>query len=1024
MNDRQVISVIIMEGKKRKEKNRKNIDPSDGSGGAYLRIFDLLNSGLSGSVDEILSVIADISGADSLELWVRENDRFVLKGLAPQAPPEQAEKPADDAGPARCECDDILNDRPPPDGFQKTDRGTLWTDDCRGWTLKSGENPTGSLVCIPLRSGKALIGILQFRSRKNKVFDSGLVARCEQLSSAVAVAVARDLRDARHEKTGTMFRVLAEESPNMIFINSGGRILYVNRMCEELMGYRREEFLSADFNFLNLVSPEYRETTIRNLQSHMRGEEVAPFEYDVVRKDGSRLHAIISTRLIDYQGAPAILGIITDISKQKQAEKALKESEALFSSFMNHLPAAAFMKDADGRPLYLNRYMRDTFGIEEYRGKSTEDLYPKEAAERMILGDRNALAHGYAVTEETLADKEGKERVYQTHKFRIGDTDGPPIIGGFAFEITERKRAEEDLRISEIRFRTLWNSVEIGILLINMETHIIEDANQGAVNLFRADRSLMVGRECHRVICPAERGKCPITDLGMSVDKSVRTFLAADGTVIPVIKTVTRVALGGVEYLMESFFDITKQVEAERKLRESEEKYRILAENVSDLIWVMKLDATFLYISPSVERMLGYSPEESHDLSMDGFVAPESMGIIMDAMEEERAYLKSGREQSDRVFTLELKLVRKDGAAVWTESKISRLFDSNGRHIGLLGATRDITRRREAQKALEKSEGLYRGIVETIESGITIVERGAVAFISDRACEIFGSPRNECMEKTVFDFAAPEERERLMPARGGLLSGSDIPRELDFWIQRDDGGKRFIHNHYVLLDENQSRWLVVTEDVTGHKIAEDRIRASLREKDLLLKEIHHRVKNNMQVISSMLGLQSDYLKDQRDVELFLDCQNRVRAMALVHEKLYQSSDLSHINMEEYIRDLAGLLMSFYGSRHIGLSINAENIFLDINTAIPCAQIINELFSNALKYAFPDGRQGSIAISMTRMPDNRLELMFSDNGIGLPGGFSMDSSASLGLRLVSALVKGLGGAMRVESDGGAVFVLDF
>lgn len=211
--------------------------------------------------------------------------------------------------------------------------------------------------------------------------------------------------------------------------------------------------------------------------------------------------------------------------------------------------------------------------------------------------------------------------------------------------------------------------------------------------------------------------------------------------------------------------------------------------------------------------------------------------------------------------------------------------------------------------------------------------------------------------------------------------------------------------------------------------AEELVKKSLREKEVLLKEIHHRVKNNLQIIQSMLNLQLSQIKDEKAIALFKESQNRVYSMALIHEKLYQSESLSKIDFPEYVRSLTTYLFTTYGAtgRAIRPRILVEEISLDVDTTIPCALIINELVSNALKHAFPASSPSEeprkISIHM-RHESNSFLLIVSDNGVGLPEGFEIENSSSLGLKLVSVLTKQLNGTLRVGTGHGAEFTVSF
>jgi two-component sensor histidine kinase/sensor domain CHASE-containing protein len=216
------------------------------------------------------------------------------------------------------------------------------------------------------------------------------------------------------------------------------------------------------------------------------------------------------------------------------------------------------------------------------------------------------------------------------------------------------------------------------------------------------------------------------------------------------------------------------------------------------------------------------------------------------------------------------------------------------------------------------------------------------------------------------------------------------------------------------------------QEVLERKRAEEKIKASLKEKEVLLKEIHHRVKNNLQVVSSMLKIQSGYSQDRKTVDMFRESQNRVRSIALIHEMLYHSKNLSKIDFSVYIQPITTHLMRTYGvdPSRIKLNINVEDVFLDLDSAIPCGLIINELFSNALKHAFPEGRAGEVKIDLFQDRNREFTLLISDNGVGLPRGMNFKDTDSLGLQLVDALVDQLDAAIAFEGIVGTTFRITF
>ncbi|MDM7924558.1 MAG: histidine kinase dimerization/phosphoacceptor domain -containing protein [bacterium] len=215
----------------------------------------------------------------------------------------------------------------------------------------------------------------------------------------------------------------------------------------------------------------------------------------------------------------------------------------------------------------------------------------------------------------------------------------------------------------------------------------------------------------------------------------------------------------------------------------------------------------------------------------------------------------------------------------------------------------------------------------------------------------------------------------------------------------------------------QERTQELMQEIFERIRVENRLRESLQEKEVLLKEIHHRVKNNLQVISSLLYLQSRKIRDTGALDMFVESQNRIRSMALIHEKLYQSEDMVHVDFSEYTRNLIGHLANSYGTqlKKVRIDTRFENVMLSIDKGIPCALIVNELVTNALKYAFPDDRTGTIRIDCAKGADNSVALTVADDGVGLGESFDLHRSETLGMQLIRSLTQQLKG--RIDVGGG-------
>jgi PAS domain S-box-containing protein len=375
-------------------------------------------------------------------------------------------------------------------------------------------------------------------------------------------------------------------------------------------------------------------------------------------------------------------------------------------------------------------------------------------------------------------------------------------------------------------------------------------------------------------------------------------------------------------------------------------------------------------------------------------------------------------------------------------------------------------KRKQVHEELQESEERFRLLLQNANDGIFVHEismegPGKFLEVNDKVCRLLGYTHDEMAHMSVGDIDVPEQSERIPAIIERLIKDGYDVFETDFLtkdtkripvevstrlfdlrgkqtvlaIIRDiterKAAEQQLQQYNVDLEkgiaERTASLHVTTEllqdEVLQHEIAEKKIQESLNEKNILLKEVHHRVKNNLQIIASLLNLQSRYITDEKTIQAIKDSQSRVKAMALVHEKLYRSSNISNIDLGDYIKFLGTNLFDFQGARGKGILFKTDilDISLTIDTAIPVGLMINELISNSLKYAFPDGRTGEISIAIYRQ-DQTLTILFKDNGIGIPADFDWHNAKSLGLRLVISLVEQLQGTIELDRTEGTMFTI--
>lgn len=455
-------------------------------------------------------------------------------------------------------------------------------------------------------------------------------------------------------------------------------------------------------------------------------------------------------------------------------------------------------------------------------------------------------------------------------------------------------------------------------------------------------------------------------------------------------------------------------------LDDTARQYRALLESAYAIHW--EVDAStrmFTYVSPRAKDILGYPPEAWRDFEF------RSRLIHADDKEQALSYFSRMFSGAADRGELTYRIMKQSGEYIWVREAVSAGIGADGR---LRGIMTDITSHKEIEERLAYSESFMRSIVENEPECVKLVDGdGLLVDMNPAGLKMIQADRkDQVCGRRIANLIEPEFRDAFNNLVKTVMAGEK--GSLTFKINTFKGESLWVETHAAPFDNarnNRRLMLSVTRDVTERVKNEDEIRESLRTKEVLLKEIHHRVKNNMQIISSLQSLQSRYIKDPETLKLFNVFKNRVRAMALVHEKLYMSDNPASVNAGDYIGSLVQNLVDYSGHEagegRIACGVDADDIRLDMHTLIPCGLIINELVTNSIKYAFCGRDSGKIGISLKRISGSECELRVGDDGAGLPEGFDVATAQSLGLILVNALAKQLDAKMTSESGGGASFV---
>ena len=540
-------------------------------------------------------------------------------------------------------------------------------------------------------------------------------------------------------------------------------------------------------------------------------------------------------------------------TSRKQAEDELRETEKHYRQLAEDMPAFICTFLPDSTLTYVNSAYCEIFQKrpDELVGQKFLNFLPDEAIRENVRCRYMSLTPENSVQtyEHKLIVSDGTgqyhwhrwtDRAFFNDKFEISHFQS---IGQ---DITERKRVEEALRESETKLQAIFDKVGMGILIIDSDTQIITEANQAAIEMSGLPKKRIIGQICNSLVCPALAGKCPVKDLGRSIHQSERKLLHADGHQIDILKTIYPITIKGRNCYLESFIDISGRLQAEEALRESEKKYRLIAENTADVISILDLNLRFTYVSPAIMRLRGLTVEEAMEQTIEQFLTPESLRFGLAVFEKEMQLEASGTADPDRTRILEFEGYKKDGSIIWMEVNFFFLRNKERKPVEILMVSRDITDRKWAEsqreaalEALAKSEEKFRKVFYTSPDVVSInrLEDGMYISINPGFTRIMEYTEKDIIGKTSIEcniWDNIEDRQRLI---AGLKKDREVIN-LEAAFRTKGGEIRYGLVSASVIDLNGvPNLLGVVRDITDRKRAEDALRESEEKYRSILENI-------------------------------------------------------------------------------------------------------------------------------------------------------------------------------------------
>ena len=860
------------------------------------------------------------------------------------------------------------------------------------------------------------------------------------------------------EQSEERFKILSNTTFEGIVYSDNGKIIDANDQFVKMYGYKSVNELIGKKVVEDFLVPDYWGAAKKLLRISFSNS----WEIDTIKKDGTIISVVSKGQNIPYFGKTIRATVIYDISERKHYESELKESERTLSTLMNNLPGMAYRckNDKSLTMLFVSK------GFKGLTGHNPKDIINNRKISFIDIthpDDRSALD---AVVKRAVKTKSSFEIEYRlitsSGKFRWvlekGEgvySDGGELLflEGFIIDIDEKKQNELQYKQSRENYKSLVDYSPDGVI-IHIDG-IIKFANPSACKIIGVSGFEELENvsafgfflpEYHQLILD----RIKKTKAGEDLDFIEVKIKNKKGEIIDLETKSILIKFNGQEASQVVFHDVSakKQLLKEQaRAQIAEETNELLEQEITKrkVIQLQLLESqkyTRLIINGSIDMIC--ASDRKGLITEFNQAAQNTFGYTLDeVIGKHVGMLYKNPLQRDKIIDNELyekgayagEVInkRKNGEIFIAYLSASILKNDEGEVIGAMGVSRDISDLKKVEDTLKTQSAKFNAIIESSSHFIWTVDKEyrLTTFNQNFSKELetrYGESAK--IGQSMFFIKSSNDNQQgefLIKKYEGAFNGNPQYFDISFFDSNGDESWREIYlNPIIASDGSVIEVSGISHDVTEKKISEEQIRLSLQEKEVLLKEVHHRVKNNLQVISSILNLQSSYVKDEGTLNILKESQNRIKSMAFIHESLYQTKDFSSINFTEYIVNLSQNLIHSYSNfdHEIKLNLDIQDVFLNLDLAIPCGLIINEIVSNALKYAFDEKTEdGEISIKMSLNKDN-LVLKIGDNGKGLPKNIDYRNTESLGLQLVVTLTDQLSGTIELNSEKGTNYTIIF
>jgi PAS domain S-box-containing protein len=859
-----------------------------------------------------------------------------------------------------------------------------------------------------------------------------------------AVLEERHAAESRLRESEEQSRLLTDALPHMVWtMRPDLTIDFLNDSASQFTGKTIAQVNLGGWR--KLVHPDDVTNMLTAASGPLERGEPYESEYRLLHHTGEYRWVIsMAVPLKDDKGAVVKwIGSTQDIHDRHLAERQFRVA-------VEGSPVGVFLTDREGKIVLANAPLEEMFGYGkgELLGRRVEHLIPERYRERhpshrsRYFADPQPRAMGGG-RELCGLKKDGNEIPVEVGLKPVPMDNGLHVMAS-VIDISSRRKAEQALRESEAKFRQLADAMP-QIVWASRPDGLVDYFNRRWYELTGAGDRPPADQNWLQVLHPEDRQKClerwyasVQTGQPYQIEYRFRFSSTEDyrwhlGRALPVRNGEGRIVRWfgtctdihdqklAEERLREMNATLEQRV-AERTaaLRESEERFRSAFEFASIGMALVSPEGRWLQVSRSLCELVGYSELELLATDFQSITHPDDLDTDM-------SFRRQILEGTIDTYQIEKRYIHKQNHVVHVLLSVSLVRDASSRPLYFIAQIQDISQRKEAEKRAATNEALLRLFIKHSPAAIAMFDTN-MCYIqcSDRWRTDYALPAGEITGLSHYQFF-PDIPDRWKEVHQRVLAGAVESCDNDPF-HRADGSTIWVQwecRPWRTAAGIVGGLILFGQVVTERKLAEERIRASLREKEVLLKEIHHRVKNNLQIVSTLLDLQSDHTQDQQALEMFKESRGRVRSMALIHERLYRTHDLARVDFNEYVEQLARDLYQTYrvSDDKIVLHVEVAAPPLPVDLAIPCGLLLNELMSNCFKHAFADTAEGWIRVTLRS--DGRINILtVADNGAGFPRGLDFRNSTSFGLQLVNMLVKQLKGEVELNTAHGSEIVVTF